>query len=127
MTLDPRFRGDDVKMSEKMTHNRDPGRLNRRMVLEAPQDTDDGAGGAVRAWTTEREFWAQLLPVSARFAAEGGSAGQRITHELFYRTGPALTTEKRLRFGARLFGILHVRDATEDGTRQMAMVEEVKA
>lgn len=109
-----------------MNNKLDPGRLSRRMALEIPNDVDDGAGGAVRSWEKADEFWAELKPVSARNFVADGSAVQRVTHELYFRTGPQLTTEKRLRFGARLFRILHVRDANETGARQLALIEEVK-
>lgn len=110
-----------------MSESLDPGVLKYRMVLEEADDTPDGAGGATRDWVTVQEFWADLTPVSTRTTAEDGSVSLRITHQLLYRAGPDLTTARRLRFNQRLFNILGVRDAADDGSLKTALVEEIKA
>lgn len=43
----------------------DPGRLNRRLVLEAPVETDDGAGGVTRGFAAVATLWASVVPISA--------------------------------------------------------------
>ncbi|MES2905718.1 MAG: head-tail adaptor protein [Pseudomonadota bacterium] len=105
----------------------DPGRLRTRMILEQPDDEDDGAGGATRDWVTVTEFWAELRPVSLRAGTAQASMEQRITHELIYRAGPDLTRALRLKFGERLFNILAVADLNNDGTFRKALIEEIKA
>jgi head-tail adaptor len=105
----------------------DPGSLKHRMTLEEAEDTPDGAGGATRAWVGVQDFWAELTPVSARYGVEDGSSEQRITHQLLYRAGPELTIARRLRFGERLFNIMSARDAVDDGSLKLALIEEIKA
>ncbi len=107
--------------------NTDPGRLNVRFVLEAPLDSDDGAGGVFRSWQMEQEFWGELTPLSSVFAAQHGSAVQKLTHSVQFRNGPVLSIDKRLRYGARIFTISHVRDMDAQGLRQTAFVEEQAA
>ncbi|EBA09748.1 head-tail adaptor protein [Sagittula stellata] len=40
--------------------------LNRRLVLEAPQDVADGAGGYTRVWSAIGTLWARVDPRSGR-------------------------------------------------------------
>ena len=51
------------------------GELNRRLVLEAPVETDDGAGGVTRSYATGATVWASIAPFGARH--HGRRAGAR--------------------------------------------------
>ena len=42
------------------------GELNRRLVLEAPAETDDGAGGVTRLYDVVTTLWAQVTAGAAR-------------------------------------------------------------
>ena len=44
----------------------DPGALNRRLVLEAPVESADGAGGVTRSYSAVATLWAAVEPVAAR-------------------------------------------------------------
>ena len=57
-----------------------PGDLNRRLVLQAPAETPDGAGGVTRGYTAVTTLWASVEPVSARngVIADAGGATYRI-------------------------------------------------
>ncbi len=92
----------------------DPGSLDKRLILEAPVETPDGAGGVVRAYEAVATLWGSIAPVSARANVEGDQASALITHRIVIRTGPELTTQRRLRNGGRVFRIAAFRDA--DGT-----------
>jgi lysozyme family protein len=50
-----------------------PGDLNRRLLLEAPVETDDGVGGVTRLYDVVTMLWAQVLPLSV--AAYGVNSG----------------------------------------------------
>ena len=84
----------------------DPGRLNRRLVVEAPAETPDDAGGVVRDYSDIATIWAELAPIAARADAEAAGAGATVTHRI---AGPAITTRHRLRLDTRLFRIVSVR------------------
>lgn len=86
----------------------DPGRLNRRLVVEAPLETDDGTGGVVRSFVDADTVWASLTPVGARADVDADSRGAIVTWRIVMRTGPALTTQHRLRDGSRRFDIVAV-------------------
>ena len=59
-------------MSEPL---KDIGALNRRLVLETPMETGDGAGGVVRTYEAATTLWAQVTPVSARSDVAADSFG----------------------------------------------------
>jgi head-tail adaptor len=82
------------------------GDLNRRLTLEAPSDTDDGAGGVTRDYAAAASLWAQLLPLSARADAAADSLGGALRYRIVVRAGAVITTRHRLRDGARIFRIL---------------------
>ena len=91
-----------------------PGELRHRLVLEAPVETPDGAGGVARSYSSVATLWARLTPVGARSEVVGDDPGATLTHRIVIRSRPDLTTRHRLRDGARLFRIVALRD--EDGS-----------
>ncbi|RAI44096.1 phage head closure protein [Rhodoplanes roseus] len=102
----------------------DPGRLRRRLVLEAPVETADGAGGVLRAFTAVATLWAALEPRAARGAVEADAAGATLTHRILVRAGPQITTRHRLRLGPRMFRVVAVRDLDAAGRFLAIDVEE---
>ncbi len=89
----------------------DPGRLDRRLVLEAPVETPDGAGGVTRGYVGVATVWAEVTPLSSRSDEVAGARGATVTHPVLLRAGPAITARHRLRDGARLFTIVSIRTA----------------
>jgi SPP1 family predicted phage head-tail adaptor len=91
----------------------DPGRLNRRLALEAPVETPDGVGGVTRSYQTIATLWASVEPAAARETVEAGALGAAVTHRIRIRFSPDITLRHRFRDGARVFRIvsLRVRDA----------------
>lgn len=83
----------------------DPGALDRRLVLEAPSETADGAGGVVRNYETVATLWASVEPVSARGDVVAAAAGATVTHRIVVRDRADITTRHRLRDGARVYRI----------------------
>jgi SPP1 family predicted phage head-tail adaptor len=93
----------------------DPGRLNRRLVLEEPVETPDGAGGVTRSFATVATVWAELVPLSARGDVVAAETGATVTHRIRVRGGWPITTRHRLRAGTRIFRIVTLRDADATG------------
>lgn len=89
------------------------GDLNRRLTLEAPSETDDGAGGVTRAYAVAASLWAQLLPLSARADAAADSLGGALRYRIVVRAGTVITTRHRLRDGVRIFRILAARPSAD--------------
>jgi SPP1 family predicted phage head-tail adaptor len=87
-----------------------PGELRHRLVLEAPVDTPDGAGGAERTYATVATIWAAVVPVSARGDVAADSLGADVTHRIIIRARTDVSTRHRLRDGARILRIVALRD-----------------
>ena len=88
----------------------DPGRLNRRLTLEAPVESDDGAGGVTRGYTAIATLWASVEPVAARGEAVAAALGATISHRIRIRYSADITLRHRFRDGARVFRIVAMRD-----------------
>jgi SPP1 family predicted phage head-tail adaptor len=88
----------------------DPGKLSRRLMLEAPDESPDGAGGVTRSYSAVATLWAQVEPVSARGAVEAQALGTNVTHRIRIRYSPDITLRHRFRDGAHLFRIVSMRE-----------------
>lgn len=93
-----------------------PGSLRLRLVLDVPVESADGAGGVARSYAAGPVLWAAVTPVSARNGVEAAALGATVTHRIVIRAGPEITTRHRLRRGARVFGIVSVREQDASGT-----------
>jgi SPP1 family predicted phage head-tail adaptor len=86
------------------------GALNRRLVLEAPVETPDGAGGVTRTYEPAGTLWAAVEAVSAKTAVEASSLGATVTHRIRIRFYPDITVRHRLREGAHIFRIVAMQE-----------------
>ena len=96
-----------------------PGDLNRRLVLEAPTETDDGAGGVAIAYGAVATLWAKVEPVSARNAVVADAPGATVTHRITIRSYSTITTRHRFTEGTRVYRVVTVR---EDATRRFLII-----
>jgi head-tail adaptor len=90
-----------------------PGDLNRRLVLEAPVEADDGGGGVNRSYQTVATVWAQVTPVRARSDAAADSLAALVTHRITVRMPRIINTLNRFRDGARTFCIVAFRETAD--------------
>jgi SPP1 family predicted phage head-tail adaptor len=88
----------------------DPGRLKTRLVIEAPDEADDGQGGVARAFTTVATVWAAVMPLAARGRVEADAGGAVIKVRIILRSNFALTLQHRLVDGAKVYRITALRD-----------------
>jgi SPP1 family predicted phage head-tail adaptor len=89
------------------------GDLNRRLVLEAPVETDDGAGGVSRSYQTVAIVWAQVTPVRARSDVAADSLAALVTHRIAVRTPRLINTLNRFRDGTRIFRVVAFRETAD--------------
>jgi SPP1 family predicted phage head-tail adaptor len=97
-----------------------PGELNRRLALQEPVETPDGAGGFARSYAAVTTLWAKVEPVSARRSTEADAPGATVTHRITIRVGPEITTRHRFAEGARIYRIVSMREAVE--TRRFLII-----
>ncbi len=101
-----------------------PGELNRRLVLEEPVDTPDGAGGVVRSYQAVTTLWAALVPAGASGVVVADGRGVTVTHRITIRSRSDVTTRHRFRLGARIFEIVALRDEDGEGRFLTVAAEE---
>lgn len=87
----------------------DPGRLNRRLTLEAPVESADGAGGVTRSFSAVATLWASVEPVSARANVAADALGANITHRIQIRYSADITLRHRFRDGDTIFRLVAIR------------------
>ena len=95
------------------------GELNRRLVLQEPVETPDGAGGITRSFTTATTLWAKVEPVSVRSVVVADAAGATITHRITIRAREDITTRHRFAEGAAIYRIVTLR---ADATRRFLII-----
>lgn len=90
-----------------------PGQLNRRLVLEAPHESDDGQGGVTRLYDVVTTLWAQVTPLSARTDVAAGSLGARLGYVIVIRKRTDITTRHRFLDGVRTYQTIAVRESAD--------------
>lgn len=94
-------------------------RLNRQLVLEAPERIADGAGGFVQSWESLGSLWAQVVARTGREAAGVASPLSRVGYKIFVRAAPIGSearpqADQRFREGERIYRILSVAEDDVD-------------
>ena len=85
------------------------GDLNRRLLLQAPVEVDDGAGGVTRTYQTVTTLWAQVLPLSARADIAAGSLGASLRYRIVTRARDDVTTRHQLQEGEHVYRVIAAR------------------
>jgi len=104
-------------------------RLNRALVLEAPERVSDGAGGFVEGWVVLGTLWGEITARTGRETASSGAPVSRVGYKIVVRAAPFGTPERpmaeqRLRSGTRLFTIEAVAEHDADGRYLTCFVNE---
>ena len=90
-----------------------PGDLSRRLLLEAPVETGDGAGGVTRLYDVVTVLWAQVLPLSAVAGVTADNPGGTVRYRIVIRAHADITTRHRFQDGARIYRILAARPSAD--------------
>jgi head-tail adaptor len=106
--------------------------LSRKLVLEAPVRTPDGAGGYAQGWTALGTVWAEVLAGAGREAAGAGAAVSRVVYRVTVRAAPVGSPQRpqpdqRFRDGARVFRVLSVAERDAGGRYLVCQTEEEMA
>lgn len=102
-----------------------PGHLNRRLVLQAPAETADGAGGVTRDFAAVTTLWAQVTPLSARADVDAGRLGGALRYRIVIRKRNDVTTRHRFQEGARLYRILAARESADRRFLEIEAEEQI--
>lgn len=99
-------------------------RLNKRIILQSPNNVDDGGGGVTKGWQDTATVWAELKPVSGREAFRHGKLEASITHRAVIRYRDDVIPSMRVRYGARYFNIRAVENTYEHNALLELVLEE---
>lgn len=91
------------------------GNLDRRLMLQEPVRTSDGAGGATIAWQLVAEVWAAVRPAGGGESEAGEALRARASHEVWLRHRDGVRPDMRFGYGAR---VLEIRSVAEVGGRR---------
>jgi SPP1 family predicted phage head-tail adaptor len=100
------------------------GELRHRLVIEAPVETPDGAGGVSRAWSALATVWAAIEPVDVNERVVADRDIGVLTHKITLRHRDDLDLNHRFRLGGRTFAIRAWRDPDERGEFLECLVAE---
>ncbi|SIO10879.1 head-tail adaptor [Rhodovulum sp. ES.010] len=106
-----------------------PPKLNRRMVLEAPERAPDGAGGFRETWVALGVLWAEIKPRTGRESSGQELTLARVPYRIVVRGAPQGAESRpapgqRFREGGRLFHIRAVTEADARGQYLTCFAEE---
>jgi SPP1 family predicted phage head-tail adaptor len=90
-----------------------PGELNRRLVLEAPAESDDGAGGVTRLYDVVTTLWAQVTPLAARGEVAADSLGASARFRIVIRMRAGITTQHRFADGTRIYRVVAIAESAD--------------
>lgn len=110
-----------------------PPVLNRKLVLERPVRSPDGAGGFTQSWEALGTLWASVKSGSGRERAAAFATVSTVGFRITVRAAPfgapsRPTADQRFREGGRVFRIQAVTEA-EEGAQYLTCFaqEEVSA
>jgi SPP1 family predicted phage head-tail adaptor len=86
-----------------------PGALDRRLALQAPVESDDGAGGVTRAFTTIARVWAQVTPVAMRAEVAAARLGAALRFRILIRRRDDVTTAHQFVDGTTVYRVVAAR------------------
>jgi SPP1 family predicted phage head-tail adaptor len=90
-----------------------PSDLNRRLVLEAPVESEDGAGGVTRLYDVVTTLWAQVVPLSASSELTAAKLGGKVRYRIIIRSRADITTRHRFQDGARTYRVLAAHQSAD--------------
>lgn len=90
----------------------DIGALDRRLILQAPTETDDGEGGVTRSFDAAATIWGSVMPLSGRPDVAADSRGAILRFRLVIRFRDDVTTRHRLVDGVHIYTPIAVREIT---------------
>ena len=89
------------------------GDLSRRLVLQAPVETDDGEGGVTRGYTTVTTLWAQVAPQSSGADVAADSLGASLHYRIVIRYRDDVTTRHQFQDGTEIYRVIAARSSAD--------------
>ena len=87
------------------------GALDRRLILQAASEVDDGAGGVIRDYAAVTTLWASVTPLTMRGDSEAERTGAALRSRIVIRFRGDVTTRHRFVDGPHIYRIVAVRQS----------------
>ena len=103
--------------------------LNRKLVLEGPVRSPDGAGGFTQSWTALGTHWASVEARTGRERAQGGATVSSMSFRVIVRSAPVgsparPSPDQRFREGNRVFVIRAIAERDPGGRYLTCFTDE---
>lgn len=93
------------------------GKLDKRITLQPPTETADGAGGRSTVWTNGNvTVWAEFVKPRVAAMQETGAVVSEMVREIRVRLRTDVRKGWRVVFGTRLFDVQHTYEENRDAT-----------
>jgi len=101
------------------------GRLRHKIVIQQRVETKNSIGEDITAYTTYKEVWAQVAPLSSKEYVSNNELQSSITGRVSMRYLSGVTSDMRIKWGSRIFDIVGPPINTDERNRELIlMVEE---
>jgi SPP1 family predicted phage head-tail adaptor len=90
-----------------------PGALDQRLRLQAPNEADDGAGGVIRSYTHVTTLWAQVIPEAMRADMSADHLGASLRYRIVIRKRHDVTLRHRFQENSAFYRIIAMRESAD--------------
>jgi SPP1 family predicted phage head-tail adaptor len=104
---------------------RDPGQMNRRIVLRTVTLTPDGGGGYDETPVDLPEIWAHVEPLQGNEQLQAMQTGMKRPHRFTVRYREGVTAATRVVYSDRVFDVTSVVDPDERHETLEILADEV--
>ncbi len=106
--------------------------LNRKLILETPVRSPDGAGGFTVSWQPTGTLWSEVTSRTGREAAGVVTALSKVAYRIVVRAAPfgapsRPRPDQRFREGDRVFQIHAVTESDADARYLVCLAQEESA
>ena len=109
----------------------DPGKMRHRITFQVFTGEQDSFGDPLQAddsnWKDKVSLWAAIDDLRGRKFYAAGQDQSEVTHKVFCRYYPGLTTAMRIKYGKRTFQIGSIIDWEERHERLTITCKELVA
>lgn len=81
------------------------GRLNKKITIEQPTETQDGTGQAVKSWSTYSQPWAAIEPLRANEFISSQQIVGEATVRIRVRADSGITEKMRVNWNGKIYNI----------------------